>query len=42
MSYYKQGWDEASHDRSVEDYEEYFSRSMDEEDDEEEEDYELD
>lgn len=39
MSYYKKGWDEASHDRSVEDYEEYISRCMD---DEEEEDYELD
>lgn len=38
MSYYKKGWNEASHDGSVEDYEEYFSRSMDEE----EEDYELD
>lgn len=37
MSYYKKGWDEVAHDGSVEDYEEYFSRSM-----EEEEDYELD
>ena len=33
MSYYKQGWGEASHDKSVEDYEEYFSRCMDEDED---------
>lgn len=36
MSYYKQGWEEASHDKTVEDYEEYFSRDNQDYDDDEE------